>query len=168
MSEILDCKLCYVDSSEYENEPMTLYFTEKDVNAQWGDDWGDTPYEHNAGSPYEYDYSQPEMGVKDGVGIYPKILIYKIKLVVSQYFPKLYTPRTNLLNSPYSVEDINKKIVPWITIEHKDGSKIFIHAGMTVKEFLNLMGNYKDSIDLYIPYTEDLMKYLENRKRDDL
>lgn len=160
MSKVLDCKLCYIRSSEYLDEPMTLYFTEKEIKDQWGDDWNDTPYEHNAGSPYEYDYSQPEMGVKNGVGIYPKILIYKIKLETTQYFPKLYTPRTNCLNSPYSVEDINSKKVPWITIENKDGSKVFIYAGMTVKEFLDIMKDYKDSINLYIPYNDNLLEYL--------
>ena len=72
-------KLCYVDSSEYQAEPMTLYFTElDDVTKQWGDDWDDVPYEHNSGTPYESDYSQPEQGVENGMGIYPKIDIFKV------------------------------------------------------------------------------------------
>ena len=29
-----------------------MYFT-SDMAAQWGDDWDDRPYEHNAGKPYE-------------------------------------------------------------------------------------------------------------------
>ena len=29
-----------------------MYFT-SDMTAQWGDDWDDRPYEHNAGPPYE-------------------------------------------------------------------------------------------------------------------
>lgn len=37
-------KLCYVDNNE-------AWFT-SDFKHQWGDDWDDRPYEHNAGSPY--------------------------------------------------------------------------------------------------------------------
>ena len=29
-----------------------MYFT-SDLENQWGDDWDDSPYEHNAGPPYE-------------------------------------------------------------------------------------------------------------------
>ena len=67
MEKFLNYKLCYVDSDEYFDAPMTLYFTElEDVTEQWGDDWDDAPYEHNAGTPYENDYSKPEQGVKNG------------------------------------------------------------------------------------------------------
>ena len=38
-------KLCYLESS-------VMYFT-SDIDNQWGDDWDDIPYEHNAGKPYE-------------------------------------------------------------------------------------------------------------------
>jgi hypothetical protein len=40
-------RLCYV------NGPFA-YFTTKEVSEQWGDDWNDAPYEHNAGKPYEW------------------------------------------------------------------------------------------------------------------
>lgn len=29
-----------------------MYFT-SDIENQWGDDWDDRPYEHNAGKPYQ-------------------------------------------------------------------------------------------------------------------
>ena len=38
-------KLCYCSNN-------IMYFT-SDMTAQWGDDWDDCPYEHNAGKPYE-------------------------------------------------------------------------------------------------------------------
>ena len=38
-------KLCYVSNG-------VLYFTNKELSEQWGDDWNDHPYEHNAGEPY--------------------------------------------------------------------------------------------------------------------
>ena len=40
-------KLCYVDLP-------WLYFTDN-MDNQWGDDWDDAPYEHNAGAPYDRD-----------------------------------------------------------------------------------------------------------------
>jgi hypothetical protein len=38
--------LCYV-------EKCWAFFTRAPLSAQWGDDWDDAPYEHNAGWPYE-------------------------------------------------------------------------------------------------------------------
>lgn len=37
-------KLCYIKDN-------AAWFT-SDLKHQWGDDWGDRPYEVNAGSPY--------------------------------------------------------------------------------------------------------------------
>ena len=39
-------KLCYIEKN-------FAYFTTQDLEKQWGDDWDDAPYEHNAGTPYE-------------------------------------------------------------------------------------------------------------------
>lgn len=36
--------LCYVDGGK-------AYFTTQKLEDQWGDDWDDAPYEHNAGIP---------------------------------------------------------------------------------------------------------------------
>jgi hypothetical protein len=41
-----DPVLCYVDLP-------WMYFTTQNLESQWGDDWNDAPYEHNAGEPYE-------------------------------------------------------------------------------------------------------------------
>jgi len=38
-------RLCYVDLP-------WVYFTTQDLDKQWGDDWDDAPYEHNAEEPY--------------------------------------------------------------------------------------------------------------------
>ena len=37
--------LCYVERN-------FAYFTSIPLELQWGDDWNDAPYEHNAGEPY--------------------------------------------------------------------------------------------------------------------
>lgn len=147
MEKYYNYKLCYVDSEEYIGCPMTLYFTElEDVTKQWGDDWNDRPYEHNAGTPYEYDYEAPEQGVENGRGIYPKIDIYKI-MIESCY--NIMTPRTNKLNSQYSVEDINKGIVPWLTILNKDDTTSYVKAGTTLKETIELLRAGQDNIEIY-------------------
>lgn len=52
-------KLCYVHHN-------ILYFTDS-FEKQWGDDWDDAPYEHNAGEPYEWeDDWTPEQNRKHG------------------------------------------------------------------------------------------------------
>lgn len=140
-------KLCYVDSSEYMGEPMTLYFTElDDVTKQWGDDWDDKPYEHNAGTPYTEDYNKEEMYVKDGKGYYPPIDIYKI-VVDADY--NIITPRTNQLNSPYCVKDINECVVPWLTITDKDDNSVFIKAGTKLKDVIDILTKSLPYVEIY-------------------
>lgn len=100
-------KLCYIDPK------MTVaFFTTCPLSKQWGDDWNDAPYEHNAEVPY----------VRDGYHIY------------SVYFST--DSNSNIwaditaLNKNYSVEQINKKEVPWIVVESGP-----IYAGATFREF---------------------------------
>ena len=145
-------KLCYVDSSEYTGEPMMLYFTEQELDKQWGDDWDDVPYEHNAGTPYTNDYSQPEQGVKDGVGIYPKIGIMRVYITTDF---DVSTPRTGTLNSPYCVRDINKGVVPWISIKRDNKKSVFIKAGTTLKEFLKIYEKEMSKQLIFVQYQKD-------------
>ncbi len=96
-------KLCYVE--DLEKGYFTLYFSEKNAKDVWGDDWDDAPYEHNAGEPYEYDK----------------------KIVVEQgnIGNTIITPCSEYNNSPYSVEDINNKAVPWIYFKYDTKDTIF-------------------------------------------
>lgn len=153
MKDKKNYKLCYIDNIDMDSV-LELYFTElADVTKQWGDDWDDVPYEHNAEPPYEHDYSQPEQGVKNGVGIYPKIDIYKLFIVMRGWNVDVFTPCSGTINSRYSVEDINRKIVPWLTIvNEKENLKDFIYAGTTIKEFIKIMKKYEDDIDVYYKY----------------
>ena len=131
-------KLCYVDGNE-------AWFT-SDWKNQWGDDWDDRPYEHNAEPPYEHDYSKPEQGIKDGRGIYPEIDIYKV-IVTGAY--NILLPCSNTINSPYSVEDINKGVVPWLTILDKDDKPTYIKAGATMEETLKAIKAGREYVDIY-------------------
>lgn len=106
----MEYKLCFIDS-----ELGCAFFTKNEIKDQWGDDWDDVPYEHNAGYPYE-----------DIPGDIKKL-----------YFelPTFYkTPCYGYLNSPYSVKDINNGIIAWLW---NDDFKIF--AGTTIEDFINII-----------------------------
>ena len=76
-------KLCYIENN-------VLYFT-SDIDNQWGDDWDDIPYEHNASPPYETSTTVKKIAF---IGDYSE-------------------PCSLFKNSPYSVADINNGIIHW-------------------------------------------------------
>ncbi len=109
-------------------EEYIAYFTPLPLNEQWGDDWDDSPYEHNAGRPYDHDNDQKEVDI---------ILIpFAIKNVRPWIkFPESYSFGGN---SPFSVSDINFGAVAWIFAACKPTS-IAIPAGIGIKEFITLI-----------------------------
>ena len=108
-----DLKLCYIDN-------CFAYFTTQDLKVQCGDDWDDAPYEHNAGAPYLPKESED----------------YKIVKVAFE--SSAYTPDSEHLNSPYSVDDINDKVVPWLKYkDYKTNEFKVLFAGATLTEFIN-------------------------------
>lgn len=128
-------QLCYVEDL-WDSSTLLLYFSEMPAKKQWGDDWDDAPYEHNAGTPYEYDYDQPEQGVENGRGIYPKINIFKVYLETRDWKQNFITPRTGCNNSPYSVEDINNGAIPWVVIKENDKILQTFMGGTTFSDFV--------------------------------
>ena len=122
-------ELCYVDGNK-------VYFT-SDWEHQWGDDWDDSPYEYNAGNPYD---SWTEI-IEDKSGVIEThsrtVREHKIELKTLYYeFPCecVKLPCDNYTNSPYSVADINKGVVAWIV-----GEKFVIHAKTTFEDFIKIM-----------------------------
>lgn len=119
-------KLCFIKGQK-------AYFT-NNFEKQWGDDWNDKPYEHNAGEPYT-DYSEL---IEDNEDIFKrKYKHHPIKLKTLYFETNDWTetrPCDNYLNSPYSVEDINKRIIPWLHT-----SKFFILARTTMKDFIKII-----------------------------
>lgn len=116
----LTFKLCYVEDS-------CAYFTTQDVTKQWGDDWNDAPYEHNAGEPYlprEYDIE---------VGKEP----WEICCVAWE--GPFRTPCDGHVNSPYSVEQINAGAVAWLATASWEDKQIAIMAGTTLRDFKRLV-----------------------------
>jgi len=113
-------KLCYIDNE-------TAYFTTiQELSDQWGDDWDDAPYEHNAGTPYEYG---PH---RDG----DEYKILKVK-----FDGELETPSDIANgNSSYSVQDINSGAIAWlITSRYSSRPKVAIHAGIDIETFEKLV-----------------------------
>ena len=113
--------LCYVDGN-------AAYFTTQELKKQWGDDWNDAPYEHNAGTPYTFDKSDAAAG-KDAWEI------------SSIYWAGNFTaPSFGVFNSKWSVDHINQGEIPWLTgTDTKTGNPIMIMAGVTFPEFLSLI-----------------------------
>jgi len=102
--------LCFVDSP-------WAYFTTAPLAEQWGDDWDDAPYEHNAGTPLE----------RAGV------TITKVA-----FDGPLDAPCDGSLNSPWSVQQINSGAVAWLRTgawAAANTPRVAIMAGATVEQF---------------------------------
>lgn len=121
IKNIEEYKLCYVESGY-------AFFTRRNLSEQWGDDWDDAPYEHNAGYPYSKEEGD----------------ILQIPFVSN-----LVTPNYNLFNSPFSVEKINKGYVAWLRDEYGNtGTKIM--AGCGIEEFCNKVIQTKGAVFMEI------------------
>lgn len=110
--------LCYV-SGAY------AYFTTCALDKQWGDDWNDAPYEHNAGRPYDW---------REGRDVPP----YRIECLM--WDGPFETPADIANgNSRYSVDMINAGAVAWLTPDRWVDNPHPIRAGATVSEFKRLV-----------------------------
>lgn len=121
-----ELRLCYID--RYDG---FAYFTTKPVTEQWGDDWDDVPYEHNACRPREY---------SEGCTDFDNKLEKPWTIIRVAYYGDFMTPAalTNSVNSPYSVACINAGLVPWLT-QWERSSKlpaVRLFAGATLTEFV--------------------------------
>lgn len=129
-----------LNNKEYNNpsfipgvQELYAYFTPLDLTEQWGDDWNDFPYEHNAGIPYDHgnDYNK-------------KINILMIPFYVPEEFSYLPKDRSSGGNSPFSVRDINMGAIPWIFLmDHKNKKYDVIPSGEGVFNFVKKVSNWK-------------------------
>lgn len=131
--------LCYVEES-------WAYFTSQSLEEQWGDDWNDAPYEHNAGTPYAFYEPDRERGKEPW------------QIVKVAFECNLETPDAWTSNSPYSVQDINRKATPWLQSgkygkRDKDGNPIQIWAGVTIEEFMHLVNQASGKV--YLEFNVD-------------
>ena len=110
--------LCYVDWP-------WCYFTTQKLSEQTGDGWNDSPYEHNASRPYE-----PSEKEVDGFGR-PLWEITKIAVDVG-------LEEARDLNE-FSVDQINRKCMPWLVDRYGDHNNVVIFAGTPLSEFKQLI-----------------------------
>lgn len=141
-------KLCYVDGN-------FAYFTTQELSKQWGDDWNDVPYEHNAGTPYtpcwhresgddcQCDSCKRDWN-DDGT---PKWDIKKIAF--EGPFEQPYDYHSN---SPYSVEMINNGAIAWLRTEKWVKESTTIKAGATLQEFIDAVNRSGGKVYLPIVY----------------
>jgi hypothetical protein len=142
-------RLCYIDGN-------FAYLTTQELSKQWGDDWNDAPYEHNAGTPYrpspcqfgrqgkdcQCESCQREWN-NDGT---PK---WDIKKIVFE--GPFIQPSDNYCNSPYSVEMINNGAVAWLRTDGWTKEFVAIGAGTTLQEFIAKVKQAGGEI--YLPIT---------------
>ena len=126
-----DYKLCFVGDNK-------AYFTTQDLEKQWGDDWDDAPYEHNAGTPYLW-----REGEKDNLSLRLKT---PWQILDIYYEADLETPCSGHNNSPYSVEAINKGGVAWLQSPSYVKEPIRIFAGTTLSQFLAIIKELRGKV----------------------
>jgi hypothetical protein len=113
--------LCYVDGA-------WAYFTTQELSQQWGDDWDDSPYYCNAGSPYGSDSDEWEI----------------VKIAFDGPFE---TPEDTRIH--WSVERINNKEIPWLWDGFEpENSNVRIWAGTSLNEFVALVRSAGGSVYL--------------------
>lgn len=125
-----EAKLCYVHDN-------WVYFTTQELSKQWGDDWDDAPYEHNAGAPYSYGLHDKEAGREPWT------------IIKVAWDGEFNQPYSGHCNSPYSVKDINAGVVAWLWTPKWAKEQVVIPAGTTLYEFGNLIR--KGGGNVYIP-----------------
>ena len=132
----------YIHMEDYPNpnyiegeKEYYAYFTDLDnLQEQWGDDWNDAPYEHNAGWPYDSIRKDEHTILK-----IPFAVVSENNNGRSHWgkFPCDY----GCGNSPFSVEEINAGAVPWIFVSYYNMAKnkkfLAINAGINPLEFIN-------------------------------
>ena len=128
-----------------------FYFTDN-MSKQWGDDWNDAPYEHNAGEPYDddtniiripvrltYKYLQSLINDEDDEDYDKNMKIFNKMIKKYKGYNDncvLQFPNDNFLNSPYCVDDINHGAVAWLFFAKYDyGIKeaVAIYGGDSIK-----------------------------------
>lgn len=148
-------RMCDQPNPDFElnKKEFMAYFTPASMDEQWGDDWDDAPYEHNAGIPYD------DLWVN---GKRVEIEILQIPFAIKSYNFRLPNDMGFGGNSPFAVADINHGAVAWIydVISRKNKSKyVAIQGGDNIKMFANKLDRIRiNNKNIWEPRTpEDLV-----------
>lgn len=107
MNKIDSKKLCYINND-------CAYFTSFPISDVYGDDWNDSPYELNAGPPYE------------------EFDITKVYFETNAY-------QAPINNYTCSVDLINSKKIPWLIPISGKKDMLPIFAGTTLIDFKKMI-----------------------------
>lgn len=131
-------RLCYISENK-------AWFSDN-IGKQWGDDWNDRPYEDNAGEPYE-EWSEL---IEDNEEMFKrKYKHHKIGLKTVIYETEYMYEENPCDVGNYSVEEINKGIVPWIKTEDYE-----IMGGIEYEEFIRVIEEHGGTV--YVPRGKDV------------
>lgn len=129
---------------------LMAYFTPASLDEQWGDDWDDAPYEHNAGIPYDETWVNKER---------KEIEILQVPFVVKSYNFSLPNDFAYSGNSPFAVDDINHGAVAWIYdagCRKTQSRYVAIHGGDDLKTFADKIESIRiNNEDLWEPRTQE-------------
>ena len=119
------------------------YFSEISLDEQWGDDWDDAPYEHNAGRPYDSDWdADSKKSIEHNILVMPFYIGNTNRYYIN--FPDSYGGG----NSPWCVQEINHNAVPWIfamTFGKKTKkSSVIINSGIDPVRFIYKLSEIKN------------------------
>lgn len=131
-----DFKLCYVSDA-------WAFFTTQEVSEQWGDDWNDAPYEHNAEEPYEWRENSDKP-------------YWEIKVVA--FRANLNVPHDGYNNCPFSVQDINGGAISWLCSPSYHEKKVFIPAGTNLDDFIATIHECGGQVFLPIPKPQSILE----------
>ena len=151
----------WIPNPEYiEGETDHYAFFTPVFDKQWGDDWNDAPYEHNAGEPYDsVTLSTKEVNGIKFVDEVADVNILVVRFALNSYnssFPRDYDP----CNSPFSVEMINAGAVAWIYdckyVNRGKKKHVAIQAGVNPYEFAEKINQIKENNkDDWKPYDDE-------------
>jgi hypothetical protein len=109
------------------------------MSLQWGDDWDDAPYEHNAGEPYGQHVVEGDSTRREDHDLF--------KIAWEGPFD---TPCSSHLNSKWSVKQINAKHIAWLRPTSWCKADIpAVHAGTTLREFIDIVRQSEGEV--YVP-----------------
>lgn len=132
-------KLCYIEGTN------KAWFTDC-FEHQWGDDWDDSPYECNAGTPYDH-WSEL---VEDNPELFKRKWKHNpIELKTLYFETEDWSQRTPSDNGEYSVEEINKGRIAWLSTDNYN-----IFAGTTYEEFIKILEENGGTV--YVPRKENV------------
>ena len=131
-----------------------IYFT-NDMSKQWGDDWDDAPYEHNAEVPYDNKTEILEVPVCiDYYKLMRGYENYEEYEVLTKDYPNFSRVDVKQpkdwggINSPFCVDDINGGAVAWLyaTLSEKRyvAKRIAVHAGENPQTVLEKLKKIND------------------------